>query len=184
MVIEIYTDNNEPAGKVLDKKEATSILCNNEMLKNNEQLTRVGGLRDNSYYLVEGTNCVIMHVEEGFCILCDYIISGINIPEKLMEEHYGVYQSSGRDWVKNSATSQLIGYDIKNDLSATKLNGQTLDHEGHTFDEREKNKKFSNTNINGGSHRTRVGVDTDKDLDCLINKIKKDDQSNGHGMFL
>jgi hypothetical protein len=184
MVI-IYPDG-EPVGKILDHSRATSIMCANDRLSRKTDLILVGESRDNAYYYVTGSKSVIMHVEDDFCIFCDYMVSGIVIPKMLERNHYGVYQPQEdyRDWIKNSATSKLIGYDIKDCLALQCPKGQSLDHVGHTCDEREKNKHFSSNNINNGSHRIKIEIQDDVDLDWLINKIRQDDRDNGHGMFL
>lgn len=176
--IDIYYETRQ---KVLNKDIATSILVSNELLKTCNLLTEVAKSRDNIYYLVNGTNTVIMHVEEGFCILCDYIVKGKIIPELTQKEHYAVYQSSGRDWIKNSATGQLIGYDIKYLIKGNRNRpqGTTLDHEAETFDEREKNKIFSTNNINKGSHRVKLLIQTQDELCEIIDKIQKNKRKGG-----
>lgn len=184
MLITIYLEE-EPVGKVLDKNCATSILCDDSILSRCKRLELVAQCRDNKYYLVEDTNIVLMHVEDGFCILTDYMVEEKNLPEFMKQEHYAVYQYNGRDWVKNSATSRLIGYDIKEYVTgqSARPNGMTLDHEAETFNEMEKNKNFSKNNFNKGSHRVRVEVYTDESLDELIVKIKDNDGKSG-GIFL
>lgn len=172
---------DEPRRKVLNKNIATSILISNELLRTSSLLTEVANSRDNTYYLVKGTNTVIMHVEKGFCILCDYIVKGINIPALMQKEHYAVYQSSGRDWIKNSATGQLIGYDIKYLVNGNRVRprGTSLDHEAETFDEREKNKIFSTNNINKGSHRIKCIIQTQDELCEIIDRIQKNKRKGG-----
>ena len=181
MVI-IYLDD-ETRGKVLEKKIATSIMADNSLLENNNLLERIASCRDNVYYHVKGTNAVIMHVEEGFNILCDYTVNGKCLPEIMKEEHYAVYQLNGRDWIKNSATGRYIGYDIKEIVTGQsgRPKGTTLDHEAETFDEREKNKMFKTNNFNNGSHRVRVEIRSQEELNDLINKITHDDNTNHHG---
>lgn len=183
-MVVIYVDD-EPRGKVLDKNIATSIMVEDSLLQNNPNLKMVAACRDNKYYQVTGTETVIMHVEEGFCILCDNKINGINLPLAMQQEHYAVYQSNGRDWVKNSATSRLVGYDIKEFVHGygARPAGMTLDHEAETFDERERNKKFSSNNVNEGSHRVRVMIYDMNGLDDLIDKIKARGANSG-ALFL
>lgn len=184
MKVTIYM-GKEPTGKVLDKNVATSILCDEVMLSKSSQLELVAECRDNKYYLVNGTNTVLLHVEEGFCILTDYMVDGKNLAKLMEQEHYGVYQSNGRDWVRNSATSRFVGYDIKEFVTGQsgRPQGMTLDHEAETFNEMEKNKKFSANNVNGGSHRVKVVIDSDEGLKELIEKIKAN-HGNPGGIFM
>lgn len=183
MVI-IYIDD-EPKKKILDKEVATSIMIDETLLQNNSNLQLVAECRDNKYYRIIGTETVIMHVEQGFCILCDNVVNGINVPAKMRQEHYAVYQKTGRDWVKNSATGRLIGYDIKEFVHGYGVRpaGQTLDHAAETFDERERNKNFSPNNINRGSHRVQVNVYDMNDLNGLIQKIRAKGDNPG-ALFL
>jgi len=184
MIVTIYF-GEEPIGKVLDKNVATSILCDDVVLGGNSQLKLVAECRDNKYYLVEATNTVIMHVEEGFCALTDYMVEKKNLPELMQQEHYAVYQANGRDWIKNSSTGQVIGYAIKEIVTGVsgRPKGMTLDHLAETFNEMEKNKVFSTSNINEGSHRVKVTVGTNKELDELIEKIK-DNHNKPGGLFM
>lgn len=184
MYVTIYMDET-PVKKVLDKAVATSILCDEAILEKSEQLKLVAECRDNKFYLVDGTNTIIMHVEEGFCILTDYIVGEKNLAEMMSQEHYGVYQYNGRDWVKNSATSRLVGYDIKEIVTGVsgRPKGMTLDHEAETFNEMEKNKNFSTKNVNNGSHRVKVVITSDDGLQQLIDKIIKNDNKSG-GLFI
>ncbi len=180
MLIAICMDK-EPVGKVLDKNVATSILCDDVLLDKCEKLILVAKCRENKYYLVEDTNTVLMHVEEGFCILTDYKVGDKNLVELMQRKHYAVYQNNGRDWIKNSATSRLIGYDIKEFVTGQsgRPQGMTLDHLAETFNEKEKNKKFSNNNVNGGSHRVKVVIKSCKELKDLIEKILENDGKPG-----
>ena len=184
MYVTIYM-GDEPTGKVLNKNVATSILCDVEILRKNPQLELVAECRDNKYYLVKETNTVLFHVEEGFCILTDYKIGEKNLAELMQQEHYGVYQCNGRDWVKNTATSRLIGYDIKEFVTGQsgRPKGMTLDHQAETFNEMEKNKNFSANNVNGGSHRVKVLIISPAGLEELIAKIKDNDGKSG-GLFM
>jgi hypothetical protein len=180
MMVTIYL-GNATVGKVLNKDVATSILCEAEMLRNNSNLILVAENRDNKYYLVKETNTVIMHVEDDFCILTDYKVNGKNLVDMMLKEHYAVYQVYGRDWVKNSATSQLVGYDIKLALygKGCRPDGMTLDHRDATFDEREKVKQFSANNVNDGSHRVRVIIYSPDGLDQFIDLIVRNEQKPG-----
>lgn len=184
MIITIYLDE-EPVGKQLDKKAATSILCGDDILSKSDNLSKVAECRDNKYYLVKDTNTILLHVEDGFCILTDYMINEKNLAELMAREHYAVYQHNGRDWIKNSVTSRLVGYDIKEFVTgiAGRPEGMTLDHEAETFNEMEKNKKFSACNVNSGSHRVKVEILTEESLEELIVKIKDNDGQSG-GIFL
>uniref|UniRef100_UPI004056CC48 hypothetical protein n=1 Tax=Acetatifactor sp. TaxID=1872090 RepID=UPI004056CC48 len=184
MVVTIYL-GEEPTGKVLDKNTATSILCDDAMLGREKQLKLVAECRDNKYYLVEDTNTVLLHVEEGFCILTDYMVGEKNLAQLMQQEHYAVYQCNGRDWIKNSATSRLVGYDIKEFVTgqSSRPQGMTLDHQAETFNEMEKNKSFSTNNVNGGSHRVKVVIDSVEGLEELIAKIKENDGKSG-GLFM
>ena len=183
-MIVIYFDE-EKRRKVLDKDTATSILCDVAILAACEKLKLVAECRENKYYHVDNTNTVLMHVEEGFCILCDHILNEKNLPILMKNAHYAVYQSAGRDWIKNSATGQLIGYDIKEFVTghSGRPQGMTLDHKAETFNEMEKNKQFSPDNINEGSHRIQVKIGTEDDLKDLIDKIIQNDGKPG-GIFI
>ena len=183
-MIVIYFDE-ETRRKVLDKDSSTSILCDVAILDASEKLKLVAACRDNKYYLVGNTNTVLMHVEEGFCILCDYMVYEKVLPILMKNAHYAVYQSAGRDWIKNSATGQLIGYDIKEFLTGQsgRPQGMTLDHMAETFNEMEKNKQFSTDNINEGSHRIQVKISSEDDLNIFINQIIENDGKPG-GIFI
>lgn len=183
-MIVIYFDE-EKRKKELDKDIATSILCNVAILEANKKLKLVAECRDNKYYLVDKTNTVLMQVEDEFCILCDYIVDEKNLPIVMKNAHYAVYQSNGRDWIKNSATGQLIGYDIKEFVTGQsgRPQGMTLDHVAETFNEMEKNKQFKTDNINEGSHRIQVKISTEDDLNVLIDKIIQNDGKPG-GIFI
>lgn len=183
--MEVIYYEKEKKSKELDKDTATSILCDVTKLLANKKLKLLAECRDNKYFLVENTNTVLMHVEEGFCILCDYMVDEKVLPILMKNAHYAVYQSAGRDWIKNSATGQLIGYDIKEFVTGQsgRPQGMTLDHMAETFNEMEKNKEFSTDNINEGSHRIQVKISTEEDLDDLIDKIIENDGKPG-GIFI
>lgn len=184
MLVTIYLDE-ENRGKMLNKNVATSILCDEVLLSKNSELELAAECRDNKYYRVKGTNTVLLHVEEGFCIFTDYMVGEKNLAELMQQEHYAVYQYTGRDWVKNSATGRLVGYDIKEFVTGQsgRPQGMTLDHEAETFNEKEKNKNFSENNVNKGSHRVRVEISTNENLQQLIEKIKENDEKPG-GLFM
>ena len=162
--------------KVLIKKYATSILCEKKLLDQSQRLEIVGENKDNVYYWIKGSNSVIMHVEDDFCILVDYMVEVYNqtnkcsLPNLLEKKHYTVQQIRGRDWIKSS--SNKIGYDIKSIIHGivTRPPNMTLDHLAETYDEREKNKEFSK-NINHGSHRVIKVIGTMKQLDELIDRV-------------
>lgn len=180
MYILIYVEEEQPK-KVLNKNASTSILCDEAQLSKCGQLKLVAECRDNKYYLVNGTNTVLLHVEEGFCILTDYMVGKKNLAKLMEQEHYAVYQCNGRDWVKNSATGRLVGYDIKEFVTGQsgRPEGMTLDHEAETFNEMEKNKSFSADNTNKGSHRVRIVIISREGLQELIEKIKDNDGKPG-----
>jgi hypothetical protein len=169
----------ETVVKELHKEHATSILCREELLRHNSRLVLVGQNRENMYYRVKNTNTVLLHIEDDFCVLTDYVINGNNLVQKMQQEHYGVYQLARRDWVKNSATSRAIGYDIKIILHGIgcRKSGMTLDHEDATFDEREKVKSFSYSNFNDGSHRVCVSICTQGGLNQFIDRLIQNDSS-------
>lgn len=166
--------------KTLSKAGATSIIVKKELLENSENLTRVGENRDNVYYLIDDSQSVIMHVEQDFAIICDYVVNGIDLPKRMLQEHYGVYQCRGRDWVKNTVTSHLVGYDIKRFLYGKGYQpvGTTLDHVSATFDERDKYKEFSRSNVNHGSHRVQIIVRTQEELKWLLKKTRAGESSS------
>ena len=175
---------NERAPKVLVPEQSTSIICNNSLLSQNRRLKRVAASRDNLYYNIYNTNACIMHVEADFCIITDYKVMVYNqpgvvcsLPNMLSASHYAVYQvlnglGGSRDWVKNSATSQLIGYDIKTLIHGPgcAIAGDQLEHLSWTLDERELFKSFG-PNKERDSHRIRIEISTMDELDQLIDKI-------------
>lgn len=166
--------------KTLSKAGSTSIIVKKELLENSENLTRVGENRDNVYYLIDDSQSVIMHVEQDFAIICDYVVNGVNLPQRMLQKHYGVYQFCGRDWVKNTVTSRLIGYDIKRFLYGNECqpDGTTLDHVSATFDERDKYKEFSKNNVNHGSHRVQIIVRTQEELNRLLTETRVGESSS------
>ena len=171
-----------PQRKQLDKSRATSILCSKELLDNCEELTCVAQNRDNVIYHVKDSNICIMHVEDSFCILVDYMINGVNIPDFIVQDHYGVYQSV-RDWVKSTTrANKLIGYDIKERLYHTPYTkGYHLDHQAETFNELDKSKRFipGSLNQNGYSHRRCRDINTMEELECLCERIRQIDKLPG-----
>lgn len=181
---------NEKATKVLEKEQATSIVCSNDLLGQNSRLCRIVTLRDNIYYRVDNTNVCIMHVEAEFCIIIDYQVTVYNqpgvicsLPNMLASSHYGVYQTlnypgGSRDWVKNSSTGELIGYDIKKLIHGPGCNvaGAQLEHLSWTLDERELVKDFG-PNKERDSHRVRVEISTMNELNWLIDKIIESDRN-------
>lgn len=175
-----------PQRKQLDKSRATSILCSKELLDSSEELKCVAQNRDNVIYHVHDSNICIMHVEDGFCILVDYIINEVNIPEFIIQDHYGVYQSV-RDCVKSTTrVNRLIGYDIKERLYHEKCKkGYHLDHWAETFNELDKSKRFipGSVNQNGYSHRRQLEINTVEDLDWLCERIRDIDKLPG-GHFI
>ena len=80
MLVTIYLDE-ENRGKMLNKNVATSILCDEVLLSKNSELELAAECRDNKYYRVKGTNTVLLHVEEGFCIFTDYMVGEKNLAE-------------------------------------------------------------------------------------------------------
>ena len=183
--------------KILNKGVATSIICSETLLNNNIDLDFVADNRENKYYNVIGTNVVIAHIEDDFCILVDYMVrtynssNTVSLPNMLSAAHYGVYQSesnkANRDWVKNTVTGKLIGYDIKEIIhgNGVKVAGSSLDHLVETLNELEKNKQFSTMNWNSGSHRFRLEIKSQDDLNDLILRIRKMDSQPGPcGLFM
>jgi hypothetical protein len=176
--------------KKLNKGIATSIMCSKDMLDGYEKVElMVGKNGDNAYYHVKDSNTVIVHIEKGFCILEDYIAKDLNgnkilLPSHMCRFHYGVYQNqdekNNRDWVKNTVTSDVVGYDIKKVLHNIqgKPVGMTLDHGDATFDEREKVKVFKNDNYNDGSHRLKIEIETTAELEKLIKFIVYNEKEN------
>lgn len=184
----IYLNEKEP--KVLVHEVATSIVCSIKLLEENKRLEKVAEERENIFFHVKETNTCIMHVEEELCILIDYKVRVYNepdvecsLPSLLSAAHYGVYQTintpgGNRDWVKNSATSQLIGHDIKRLLHGPgcKIAGMQLEHLSWTLDERESYKEFG-PNKERDSHRVRIEIFNMEELDWLIDKIIESEQS-------
>ena len=79
---------------------------------------------------------------------------------------------------KNSSTGELIGYDIKELIHGPgcAIAGSQLEHLSWTLDEREMVKTFG-PNKERDSHRVRVTISTEKELDWLIDKIIESDNS-------
>lgn len=173
-------------GKILDFDKATSLIIPLDLLNQCADLEVVGERRDNKYFHVMGTNTCIAHIEEGFCVLTDYVVdtvAGRNkvLPKMLDSQHYGVYQVKAyeghtyRDWVKNSCgNNRNIGQDIKYYIHgiSNAPEGCTLDHIGATFDERERFKEYTVNNINNGSHRHRVHIKDESQLQRLVEYLR------------
>lgn len=174
-------------GKTLCKGQATSILCSETLLHENNNLKMVAENDCNKYFLVEDTNTVILHVEDSFCILLDYEVDNwqnekCNLPKMLSTVKYLVYQlatnkigRTTRDWVRYGS-SDYIGYDIhklvygEHTVKLRRSQKLTLDHEAETYDERTKNTTFSKNPIEK-SHRTRVYIKSEEELDTFISDI-------------
>lgn len=189
-MVVIYQDDNGNVvdrKKVLYKEKATSILVDKALLEGNGSLTKLADNgRDNCYYVVNDTNVCILHVEDGFNILVDHYIKNKDIVGELSKNNYGVYQDGyNRDWIKNTATRCLIGYDIKRIAYALpKRDGFELDHMAETFNELDKNKRFIPREMNvGPSHRVKIEIFGQDDLNDLINKIRKNEGKVG-GIFI
>ncbi len=179
-------ENGSKSSKTLDPSIATSILCHSGILHSAKEFVYLGSNKENEIFRVKHTNICIMHVECSFCILVDYIVDGIYIPGKILEQHYGVYQSKCcRDWIKNTRSRELIGYELKEFANkGTKCSGQELDHMAETFNELDKSKRFIPKELNAGaSHRSRICINSNADLAWLIDKIKYIDNQVG-GTFL
>lgn len=199
MLINIKQNRNGEfeMAKVLNRDVATSIVCPTVLMHNNIDLDLVAENRENKYYNVIGTNVVIAHIEDDFCILVDYMVrtynssNPVSLPNMLSASHYGVYQTennlANRDWIKNTVTGRHIGYDIKEIIhgNGVKVAGSSLDHLVETLNELEKNKQFSTTNWNSGSHRFRLEIKSQDDLNDLILRIRKMDSQPGPcGLFM
>ena len=59
------------------KLKADCIVCEREILEHCQDLKKINSNGSNCYYHVDGTNTVIVHIEEGLCILCDNNIAGL-----------------------------------------------------------------------------------------------------------
>jgi len=172
--------------KTLDPSIATSILCHSGILHSDKKLICLGSNKENEVFRVNDTNICIMHVECSFCILVDYMLDDIYIPGKILENHYGVYQSQNcRDWVKNTKSGELIGYDLKEyGKKSIRKSGQSLDHWAETFNELDKSKRFIPKQDNAGpSHRRKICINNNEDLEWLIERIRFIDREPG-GTFL
>ena len=183
--------------KKLDKDVATSILVSTELLRQCNQLQLITSNRDNEYYHVRGTNIVIAHIEEGFNILVDYMVTTVTKPEELQSLphmlssfHFGVYQKKGdtggyRDWIANSANNMQVGYIIKFIIhgEGCKFDKQSLDHKSETFNELDVNTEFTYNNPNGGSHRRRIDLNTMENLLQFIEAIRKYEKKGGYGFI-
>ena len=180
-------------GKVLCKCNSTSIICNVDLLDNNSGLELVAANRDNRYYHVKGSNSVLLHVEEGFCILVDNMVQTYNsgeeeysLPRMLSAQHYGVYQSvDGRDWVKGTSSNRAIGHDIQdlvygNGAKVAREHGETLDHGAETHNEKLVNCMYKPDNTNNGSHRIKRVLDTPEKLDEYIDAVITKGENPGY----
>lgn len=179
--MEVYGKDREiilVGSKKLDKNVATSIMCSDaDILSKSVDLQVVNTNKDNMYYRIIGSDFVIMHVQCGFCVVVDYKVKGINIPCALSQNHYGVYQVDGRDWIRNTSKKCTIGDDIQRIVDANyarkcRENKMTIDHEAETFNELFRNCKFKGTNVNDGSHRRTIWIDTDEKLQGFINRMR------------
>ena len=171
--------------KLLRKCESTSILCDRKLLDENNRLTVVAENRDNVYYKVLETNSVIMHVEDGFCILTEDRVqvydkdNQCSLPVMLSAFHYGVYQiqrmNKKRDWVKRD-DKNTIGNDTRTIIhgetavTMARAQGMTLDHGAETWNEQSKHGSFKVDN-RGKSHRVCVDIRTQEDLNAFLDDI-------------
>ena len=183
--------------KKLDKDVATSILVSTELLRQCKELQLITCNRDNEYYRVRGTNIVIAHIEKGFNILVDYMVTTVTKPEELQSlphmlssVHLGVYQKKGdtggyRDWITNSANNMSVGYIIKFIIhgEGCKFDNQTLDHKAETCNELDVNTEFTYNNVNDGSHRYRIEIVTMESLLKFIEVIRKYEKKGGYGFI-
>lgn len=176
----------------IDKETSTSIICRLELLESNNRLKLVARKRDNRYFLVKGTNSVIMHVKEDCCILLNYMVHTHNSEDKqnlsviLSIRHFGVYKEKKRDWIKDTATSEILGHVIQKIVYGDvvvedyKKQGMTLDHGAETWNEKIENCMYKKDNWNNGSHRIPVRIENQNQLNILIYKIIKMDGKEGY----
>lgn len=173
------------------KEISTSIVCPLELLESNENLEFILRKRENRYFLVTGTNSVIMHVEEDCCVLINYMIHTHNsenkekLPVILSVRHFGVYKDKKRDWIKDTATSEILGHIIQkivygNAVEDYKKQGMTVDHGAETWNEKIENCMYKKNNWNNGSHRIPVRIRNQKQLNNLIYRIKQMDGKKGY----
>lgn len=174
---------------------STSIICSVNLLDGNSRLSLVAEKGNNRYYHIEGSNSAVMHVEQDFCILLDYMVktykSGdteFSLPCMLSARHYGVYQNDqARDWVKGTSGSRPIGHDIQDlvygdGAELARKQGYTLDHGAETHNEKTVNchYKTREENRNDGSHRIRRVLDTPAKLDAYIDAVIAKGENQGY----
>lgn len=181
--------------KVLEKDIATSIIISTELMRKCKELKLLTINRENEYFHIKGTNIVIAHIEDDFCCLIDYKVTTASNPEELQSlphmlsaVHFAVYQNknrfgASRDWIENSANNIKIGYIIKFLIhgKGCKLCGQTMDHGAETWNELDANIQFKYGNINEGSHRHPIFINTMAQLLQFVEAIRKYEKSGGSG---
>ena len=169
---------------------STSILCNRELLQSNERLKLLCSNGENEYYLIDynikGNYSVIMHVEEGYCILVDYkeivyddekeekII--VDIPQELCKYKYTIQRKDGRDSVIRDE-NQTITDDIGEIILSNRFkreHGYITSYLRETYDERlcSVSSLFrKGEDINLKSHHVRVKITSMDILDTFIDDI-------------
>lgn len=177
-------------GKLLRKCTATSILCETTVLEECNRVRLVAENEDNKYFHIIGSNSVIMHVEDSFCILLDYKVQTFNssgemwdLTMMLSARHYCVYQINNRDWIMNS-NSRAIGHDIQdlvhgNGAKMAREKGMTLDHGAETYNEKLVNCKYKNMNVNEGSHRRRENIQSQEELEGVVDRVIQKGETPG-----
>lgn len=164
--------------KRLNRNKATSIMCSDvDVLKKSADLQIVASNNENEYYSIKNTNYVLMHVQGGFCVILDFKVQGIDVPLALSKMRFGVYQSKGRDWIRSTSEGYTIGYVIQSIVDANYVricreNNMTIDHEAETFNELLCNCRFKNVNVNHGSHRRVIWLDSVKDLQVFVDRMR------------
>lgn len=169
-------------GKVMCPYTATSILCSESLLNQSKRLKLICQNAKNKYYLVVGTNTVIMLVEDCHCILVDYEVyiykdsKKNKLPYVLVQYEYHINRQGNRDYVVRGAR-QRISYDIQETIygvqqvNSWKNQGWTVDHGCETYNEKAEHTQYKDENINNGSHRVRVEINTHKALNDFLDDV-------------
>lgn len=176
--------------KELCPKDATSIICSESLLSESTRLTQIYPNAQNKYFLIIGTNTVIMMVESEFCILIDYqqYIDRIGtigvIPYELINTKYTMQRINNRDWTIKSGKGTRIAYDVqeiihsKQKVGIWKDHKYSVDHSCETYDERAAHTYLTHHNPTDKSHRVRVELNSQNDLNDFIDDIFTAEKQN------
>lgn len=167
------------------KLKADCIVCEREILEHCQDLKKINCNGSNCYYHVDGTNTVIVHIEEGLCILCDNSIAGCSktLPEQLSAIHFTMQKVSkiercvavARGITFYETIQRLVhGNDV---VDIAKNSGLSLDHKCETYDNRISHTSYCE-NKGRKSHKVRVYIQCKMELEAFLKDIRNAETKN------